>query len=491
MDNKREGKSMTSTNDSAASVIEIDLDRAEKLLIPDPPAELEPAGFAAGGKSSGWSIRFPGGRPIATPAYEDGLLFLGGGYGSYEFYALEALTGRVVWRIRTADDGPTAAVVEDGLVAFNTESCTVVVCEAKTGRIRWQEWLGDPLMSQPAIANGRLFLAYPANQNRPLLRPEMTLEQQRQAIAEAKKDRGRGPFEHRLLCADLNTGRHIWEQTLTAEVITAPVIDGDEVFLTCFDGVSFCLKAADGAVVWRKQSEATSAPLVVEGQVIMTEKLEEAGEIREGLRRHRRTGEDLDRDRLLKLKAAYFQSHGGGGSSIKGDYSQQLDSSVGFGAAPAAANLGSANEHLGVSTVAGAWSYQGSRSSYSRHCMYNAQSRFVRCVRDDAAGSAAWTAEAGGAQVAPDDQVFLPPAMGLSHLYLATTMGHFLSLRQDDGRVGLLYALGRPIAFQPCLARGRAYLGALDGRLICIDTGDADADGWYMWGGNARHNKRN
>jgi len=26
-------------------------------------------------------------------------------------------------------------------------------------------------------------------------------------------------------------------------------------------------------------------------------------------------------------------------------------------------------------------------------------------------------------------------------------------------------------------------------QLICLETGRDDADGWYMWGGNARHNK--
>ena len=59
--------------------------------------------------------------------------------------------------------GPTAAVAEDGLVAFNTESCTVIVVDAKSGKVVWQEWLGDPLMSQPAIANGRLYIAYPGS----------------------------------------------------------------------------------------------------------------------------------------------------------------------------------------------------------------------------------------------------------------------------------------------------------------------------------------
>lgn len=37
-----------------------------------------------------------------------------------------------------------------GLVkSINSESCTVIVVDEKTGKVVWQEWLGDPLKSQP------------------------------------------------------------------------------------------------------------------------------------------------------------------------------------------------------------------------------------------------------------------------------------------------------------------------------------------------------
>src|SRR5262249_21244431 len=36
---------------------------------------------------------------------------LGGGFGSYDFYALDAASGHVLWQYRPEDDGPTAAVV--------------------------------------------------------------------------------------------------------------------------------------------------------------------------------------------------------------------------------------------------------------------------------------------------------------------------------------------------------------------------------------------
>ena len=59
----------------------------------------------------GWKRRLPGGRPLATPAVVDGRAFVGGGFGSHEFYAFNLSDGGLEWFYRTADDGPTAAAV--------------------------------------------------------------------------------------------------------------------------------------------------------------------------------------------------------------------------------------------------------------------------------------------------------------------------------------------------------------------------------------------
>jgi Ca-activated chloride channel family protein len=118
-------------------------------ITPIDTAGLRPVPL--GGSLRGWSLKLPGGRPLATPAVDGGIVFIGGGFGSHEFYAIDAATGRVRWAVRASDDGPTGAVVQDGYVVFNTESCTLFVVRASTGEMVWSRWLGDPLMSQPAV----------------------------------------------------------------------------------------------------------------------------------------------------------------------------------------------------------------------------------------------------------------------------------------------------------------------------------------------------
>src|SRR4051794_37251087 len=92
------------------------------------PKVAHPVAFATKvGKIKGWKVVIPGKRALATPAVVGGKVFVGGGFGSHEFYAFDARTGKKVWQYRTKDDGPTAAVVGDGCVVFNTESCELEV----------------------------------------------------------------------------------------------------------------------------------------------------------------------------------------------------------------------------------------------------------------------------------------------------------------------------------------------------------------------------
>ena len=445
--------------------IEIDLDVALKVAIPRTGSDLQPAVFKTSDGHDGWVVRVPGARPIATPAYADGLLFVGGGYGSHEFYAFHADTGELAWKIRTSDDGPTAAVVEDGYVAFNTESCTVVVVEERTGKIVWQEWLGDPLMSQPAIADGRLFMAYPAGG-------------------------GKGSqYGHRLLAADLKTGKHLWAQEITADVISAPVVSAGVVYLTCFDGTSFAIQANDGKILWRKAQAATSAPLVTGGNVVVTLREQNGASVNEGIARlDVAKGVQRDKELLAEDKAEYLTPGNSGGIALNAAAQQQLDSSVGFATAPAAAKLKAAESNVGVNNVVGAWAYQGSRAAYSGGQMLNAQGHMLNSIRA-ADGVLTWRAKAKSTQINDHMQVFSPPAIGGRYMYLTSSLGHILAVRQKDGSVQFAYSLGTPMNFQPALARGNVYAGTTQGLLLCLKTGNNDADGWYEWGGNAQHNK--
>ena len=175
-----------------------------------PAANPEPEPVVAESGRLGWRLRVPGGRPLAAPAVAGGRVFLGGGFGSHEFYAFSAADGRTLWKIRTGDDGPTAATVSGDHVAFNTESCTVYVVEAATGRVSWETWLGDPLMAQTAIGGTSVFAAYPDRDGK-----------------------------HWLGAFDLRTGKAVWRSELVADVISAPIFAEGSDFAPSLDATLY------------------------------------------------------------------------------------------------------------------------------------------------------------------------------------------------------------------------------------------------------------
>src|SRR4051812_497130 len=186
------------------------------------PSVAAPVPFADPGSGlRGWKVTIPGSRPLATPAVVDGRAYLGGGFGSYDFYALDADTGRVLWQYQTEDDGPTAAVVADGCVVFNTESCELEVLSTE-GRRLWKKWLGDPLLSTPAIDDGRVYMAYPES---------------------------KGDHQHYLACFRLDSGDELWRAPIPGEIITAPVLDGGRVYLATLGGTLLCFERSRGTLL--------------------------------------------------------------------------------------------------------------------------------------------------------------------------------------------------------------------------------------------------
>jgi hypothetical protein len=103
----------------------------------------------------------------------------------------------------------TAAACQEGVIIFNTESCTIFALDAGTGKQLWSLWLGDPLTNTPTIANGKVFTAYPA-QGRAAPTKEAP------AAPAAKANRPLPPCSHVLQAGWLVTGTN-GENLLRAE----------------------------------------------------------------------------------------------------------------------------------------------------------------------------------------------------------------------------------------------------------------------------------
>ena len=226
-----------------------------------------------------YTIKLPSGAPIPTLTVHGGKLYASGGFHSREFYCFAAASDKLLWAVDLDDDGPTSAVIEDDVIVFNTESCTIFALDANSGKMLWSWFLGDPLGSTPTICKGRVFTAYPATAE---------LRQPQSPAADAKSSESKpsatGPAEaavetppptHVLACFDLKTDKVLWQRWIDSDVMSAPVAVKDELYLTSFGGAVYRFNQADGAVLSVRNARATSAPVLVDDNVFVTRRADD------------------------------------------------------------------------------------------------------------------------------------------------------------------------------------------------------------------------
>lgn len=424
------------------------------------------------GKISGWKMAIPGGRPLATPAVVDGQIFVGGGFGSHEFYALDAATGNLRWVYHTADDGPTAAVVGDGRIVFNTESCELEVI-TRDGKPLWKKWLGDPLMSMPAIANGAVYMAYPNS---------------------------RGDGRYYVAAFDLATGSQLWKSPIASEIITAPVIAGDRVYLATVDGSLVAFDRRDGAKIWQEQKHATSAPAVWNGQCFFSRR--EVTTVAKNGSSGKQQNEVVAERRIVPSapvqdiagtmrRADYLDYEKRAAASRVEVTSQAMDASVGFAGASkgsASANMKMTMANLGQASVHGIWAYQGSKPFVDRGRLYTSMGNAVIST-DAVTGRVLWRRTLDESKPgALLDSALTPPAIVNGKVFVGLSRGEVVALSAESGGVLWKVALGEPVVFQPAVSGGRVYVSTNNGSVYCLETGDPRDDGWRMWGANSTHN---
>lgn len=431
-----------------------------------PNTEVAPQ--SPGQRPALWKVTIPGNRPLATPAIASGRVFVGGGFGSHEFYAFAAETGEQLWRYQTKDDGPTAAIVEEDLVAFNTESCELEVLTVE-GTPVWKKWLGDPLMSMPAAGQGLVFIVFPDS---------------------------RGDRRHYLASFHLRTGEEVWRQPVNGAAITAPVLAEGNVFVTTLDGTLFCFRQGDGKVLWQDARSATSSPSIWKGQCYFSRRQQ----TRVSHPTHQEAVQNECMSSSHSMSNTAYQDFGKTWSeadyldyskrqthSVIETLSQTLDSNVGFHAYKGDSGMGQSQANLGHGTVAGVWSYQGSRPFVYRDRLYTCMGECVLCL-DPSSGNIAWKTKLLQGSRRIIDHVLTPPVLVNGKVIVGTLFGEVACLCAESGDWLWREIIGEPVNFQPAVANGRVYVPTATGGLYCLATGDAKDDGWLMWGGDGKHN---
>ncbi len=400
----------------APAPLDLAADRpALPVLVPEPPFGGA-APFTFAGERRGWVARMPEPRQLPALAYGDGRIYVSGGFESFSFHALDAETGAIAWSsLNLADNGPTAPIFINGDVIFNTESCTLFALDAATGRTHWKRWLGDPTLSQPAVADGLIFTAHPGD--------------------------GTG---YRFSAFKVSNGSMRWSRSIDDEVLGAPAVDGDAIYVTSIRGTTYRYRRKDGKRAWKARVRATTSPWVAGGEVFTSKRID-------------------GREVQLVLSAetgAVLRRHRDVATSKLTDTPRSLDS------------------------WKKVWAFEGARPVVADGVSYMALGGEIY-ASDARSGDVMWHRRYGPGV---GKRSLGTVALAGPQVVVATRAGDVHGLDVDTGYTLWSYALDHAVVAQPIVANGWVYVTTKDGRVIGLQVADPSLDGWHMYGGGPHHN---
>ncbi|MBC7875448.1 MAG: PQQ-binding-like beta-propeller repeat protein [Ferruginibacter sp.] len=427
--------------------------------------------------ADGFCIQLSSRTNIPTPAVINGNLYISGGFGSKEYYSFDAATGGLKWAISLDDDGPSSPAVEDGIIVFNTESCTIFACDLLTGKQIWSYWLGDPLMSMPTIANGIVYTSYPAHYEGGISKPKNDTANNQLSIFPS----------HVLIAFDLKTGDIRWQKWIDSDIMSAPVAKDELLYLTTFSGALYKIEQKSGEILEAKAIRATSAPVFDNNnELIISRRTDNARDsvASESLVR----GMGLSRGYLYNKQAHYLDERVQVVSGLKTE-AAKMDAGNGFtSGAPTSSNWQAANKNIGQSNVASLQSFQGSRALYQDGHLYHTMGDEIVCT--DSSGVVKWKHALEGDLKKQGGFMGTPPVYANGYIIIATLSGEVLIMDAKVGKIIKKYLIKDPVRYQPIAEKGWIYVTTVNSKLYAINTGNPAITGWNMWGGNAaRTNK--
>jgi outer membrane protein assembly factor BamB len=449
--------------------------------MPKPPTEFKKghvsptnANATSSETEDGFVVKLPSSNGVPTPTVHNGKLYVSGGFGSKQYFCFDAKSGQKEWGVDLDDDGPSSGVVEDGVVVFNTESCTIFACDENTGEQLWSYYLGDPLMSTPTVANGLVYTAFPAYGAFGSV----------QNFAEITK--GKFNPSHVLIAMDLHTGAIKWEKWIDGDVIMAPVANEGKLHVVSFPGTYFVLDQQTGEFESAERLRGTSAPVFSKNGMIISRRSDVEGsrDVSESIMTYssgRGWSEGYKRD-----QADYLDSEVQSQSELKAK-STGDDAGNGFsGGAPASSGANYAMMNVGQSYVSSLQSYIGSRALNFGGNNFNTMGDTLVCT-DELNGDVRWKRSIFGDLKKTGGFLGTPPILVGSNILIATYSGDILIIDSKTGDQVRKISTGENIRTQPVAMDGWIYIGTSNGKVIGIDTGDATITGWPMLGKNAAH----
>lgn len=202
-------------------------------------------------------------------AFDNGRIYVTSGFGFAA--ALDAATGKELWRTPTAAPVRTPPTAYRGAVYFVTNTNEFVSLSEETGEKNWSyqsfEESARILSSASPAAAGDLvvapfssgeIVAFLTDSGRPVWNDTLAKTTRLTALSSLNDIAGSPVIDRgltyvvshagRLVAIDIRTGERVWEVPVAS--LQMPWVAGDYIFVISVDAELACVSRADGAVVW-------------------------------------------------------------------------------------------------------------------------------------------------------------------------------------------------------------------------------------------------
>ena len=217
-----------------------------------------------------WNYRTGDNDLTFSPTVADGIAYIGS--PDHYLYALDASTGSLIWRYKAEDDVRTRPAVADGLVYFVSYDGYLYALDAMMGELRWRyntvtEWPKN----SPAVSNG---VVYFGSDDRHLYALDASTGELRWRY---DTDGGTSPTVSEgvvyvgssdLYALDASTGELRWRYDMEDGAESSPTVSGGVVYVGSEDRRIYAVDASTGRLQWRHEMvDEYNYPTAVAGVV--------------------------------------------------------------------------------------------------------------------------------------------------------------------------------------------------------------------------------
>lgn len=323
----------------------------------------------------------------------------------------------IEWTFELESPGTAEAAVADGAILVGNAMGILYCIDFETRKLRWKMETGDTIQAAPAISNGKVFV---------------------------------GSGDKHFYALDLKTGEKIWsivggdKFSSAANLVSAP--DGSDVWILVngYDGITRCLRADDGSIVWTYETNdfINGTPAVIDGRLIAFGGCDQVIHVL-----------DLADGKLVNKIATEAQITNSvatiGTTIYSGNHANQLV------AAEADA------DQLSWIYEAGNFPFFTAPAVDEKNVYLGSRDKSLHAIQR-ADGTAAWTFKTGG-------RVESSPLAFDDGIVFGSSDGRLYAANPADGTELWRLDLGEDLTASPIYARGRIIIAGGDGTLFVIN----------------------